>query len=177
MALIIGGRYLNGLTPPGRNTATLFPMTCCKGRGMIGRRLWRIRAIPSAGARPTPSPSSFRSSKQPSLLPARRGWAGTVRLMSCRIQSMVRIRGRLFFKAAVMKVFITLPGMKRHGRSLRGCAWAIRGLSSPYPRPLPGLSCVLPMWRGAASPLRGEAPAERRRAYRWRRPCGAGLPM
>lgn len=34
-----------------------------------------------------------------------------------------------------------------------------------------------PMWRAAASPLKAVHPAERRHAYRWRRPCGAGLPM
>lgn len=58
------GNALHGLTA-GRETAAP-PDDVLRVRGTIGRRLWRIRAIPSAGASPTLSPCSFRSRRQPS---------------------------------------------------------------------------------------------------------------
>ncbi len=59
------GTLLQWFDPAGKEPATPSLMTCCSVRGTTGRRLWRIRAIPSAGARPTPSPCSFRSCRQP----------------------------------------------------------------------------------------------------------------
>lgn len=81
---------------------------------------------------------------------ARVGWHGSAYVMPDTAYGADE--GTLVLQSAGHEGLYTVAGDEE--------AWA------ELARPLRGLSCVWPMWRAAASPLRGEAPAERRRAYR-----------